>query len=611
LLSGFFKLKHLTMKPIVISILLLFLVSTTAFGQIKIGDNPENIDPSSVLELESTSRVLVITRVSTAEMEAITPQRGGVVYNTDTQCVHYFNGTAWINLCEGEELNLTNDPIINTVRTISIVDNGTSINLEVAQNSIRSENIVDGGINGDDIQDNSIGESKLGADSVGASELRQNSVGSSEVVDGSIAPRDMANTIANQILTTDVNGIVIWSDAVNLQGALADEVTITGTGIPGDPLSLANAVQTAISDNTAAIIAETTRATNSEQANSNAIANEETRAVAAEQANIDAIAAETLRATAAETQNATDIASLQTDKEDVINKDDNTSLGTSDDAYPTQNAVKTYVDNELALVAAGSGTTELADQATITGDGSVGNEFTVIDAGITPIKIQPSPTTGQFLNTDAGGNVVWANIPAEETTELADQATITGDGSVGNEFTVTDAGITPIKIQPSPTTGQFLNTDAGGNVVWTNVPDSGTTELADQVTIVGNGQAGTEFTVRDAGITPIKIEPSLTTGQFLRTDAVGNVIWDNIPSSGSTEEADGTTITGVGTNMDPFKIEPGPDGQYLNTTGGVVTWANLPTGTGGTVQVDALTIEGNGSNSSFAPSIYGFPRSNI
>ena len=540
------------MKPIVISILLLFLVSTTAFGQIKIGDNPENIDPSSVLELESTSRVLVITRVSTAEMEAITPQRGGVVYNTDTQCVHYFNGTAWINLCEGEELNLTNDPIINTVRTISIVDNGTSINLEVAQNSIRSENIVDGGINGDDIQDNSIGESKLGADSVGASELRQNSVGSSEVVDGSIAPRDMANTIANQILTTDVNGIVIWSDAVNLQGALADEVTITGTGIPGDPLSLANAVQTAISDNTAAIIAETTRATNSEQANSNAIANEETRAVAAEQANIDAIAAETLRATAAETQNATDIASLQTDKEDVINKDDNTSLGTSDDAYPTQNAVKTYVDNELALVAAGSGTTELADQATITGDGSVGNEFTVIDAGITPIKIQPSPTTGQFLNTDAGGNVVW-----------------------------------------------------------TNVPDSGTTELADQVTIVGNGQAGTEFTVRDAGITPIKIEPSLTTGQFLRTDAVGNVIWDNIPSSGSTEEADGTTITGVGTNMDPFKIEPGPDGQYLNTTGGVVTWANLPTGTGGTVQVDALTIEGNGSNSSFAPSIYGFPRSNI
>lgn len=32
-------------------------------------------------------------------------------------------------------------------------------------------------------------------------------------------------------------------------------------------------------------------------------------------------------------------------KEDVANKSTNTSLGTSDTLYPTQKAVKTYVDN--------------------------------------------------------------------------------------------------------------------------------------------------------------------------------------------------------------------------------------------------------------------------
>lgn len=42
------------------------------------------------------------------------------------------------------------------------------------------------------------------------------------------------------------------------------------------------------------------------------------------------------------TQNALD------DKEDVINKSTDTSLGTSDTLYPTQNAVKTYVDNTVS-----------------------------------------------------------------------------------------------------------------------------------------------------------------------------------------------------------------------------------------------------------------------
>ena len=225
------------MKAIIFFIFFIFLALPPVFGQIKIGDNPQNIDASSVLELESSSKVLVITRVNTLEMEAITPQRGGLVYNTDTECVNYYDGTQWVNLCDAVNFTITNDPIINGRSTIEITESAAGYNLEVAKNSILGDNIIDGGIGPDDIQDNSITQDKLAAESVGSSELRQNAVGSVEIRDGSIAPEDMANTIADQVLTTDENGIVQWEDANDLFDLTFDQLdntlTISRSTTPG------------------------------------------------------------------------------------------------------------------------------------------------------------------------------------------------------------------------------------------------------------------------------------------------------------------------------------------------------------------------------------------
>ena len=80
------------------------LLLTALFGglsltaQVKIGDNPQTIDPGSLLELESTDKALVITRVTDAQMNAINAQQGAVVYNTDGGCIYYFDGAAWICL---------------------------------------------------------------------------------------------------------------------------------------------------------------------------------------------------------------------------------------------------------------------------------------------------------------------------------------------------------------------------------------------------------------------------------------------------------------------------------------------------------------------------------
>ena len=89
------------------STLLLFLVfANIAFAQVKIGDNPELIHANSILELESNNQALVLTRLTDLEMNAITPLKGALVYNTDFNCIYLFQGTTWESLCD------SNTPVV-------------------------------------------------------------------------------------------------------------------------------------------------------------------------------------------------------------------------------------------------------------------------------------------------------------------------------------------------------------------------------------------------------------------------------------------------------------------------------------------------------------------
>src|SRR5690606_2683190 len=126
------------MKTKILSLFFCLLWAMAAQAQIKIGDNPQNIDKSSVLELESTSKVLVITRVTTAQMDLIdTPLAGALVYNTDIGCVHYYNGSDWINICDAVAGSIT----FTSDKTIIITENGNEFDFKVGE--IRGENVVD------------------------------------------------------------------------------------------------------------------------------------------------------------------------------------------------------------------------------------------------------------------------------------------------------------------------------------------------------------------------------------------------------------------------------------------------------------------------------------
>ena len=68
-------------------------------SQVKIGENPNQINSASIVELESTTKAFVLTRVTTAQMLAISPLRGALVYNTEDDCVFYYTGSQWVDLC--------------------------------------------------------------------------------------------------------------------------------------------------------------------------------------------------------------------------------------------------------------------------------------------------------------------------------------------------------------------------------------------------------------------------------------------------------------------------------------------------------------------------------
>ncbi len=213
------------MRKIPVILLLAFFAMPAIYGQIKIGDNPQAISPTSVLELESNDRVLVITRINTAQMDAIIPNQGAMAYNTDTQCIHYYNGVQWINLCNSAGLGFTTDPIVNDVSTIVITDQAGTKNFEVAPNSIGSLQIINGGINGVDIQNGSIGPGKLQNQSVTQEKLSENSVGAFALDNANINLSDFTND-QGFITIADVISTAAGNDIIDNGGAFYDDETL-------------------------------------------------------------------------------------------------------------------------------------------------------------------------------------------------------------------------------------------------------------------------------------------------------------------------------------------------------------------------------------------------
>lgn len=111
--------------------LLVFLILFSAIcvhAQVKIGDNPGTIDAASILELEDTGRGLLVSRMTTAQRDAIiSPPDGLQVYNTTTKTIDVYRNDQW-------ESTTYTDPNDNLVYVYSLDDlpapSGSTITLD-------------------------------------------------------------------------------------------------------------------------------------------------------------------------------------------------------------------------------------------------------------------------------------------------------------------------------------------------------------------------------------------------------------------------------------------------------------------------------------------------
>ncbi|MEC7262820.1 MAG: bZIP transcription factor [Bacteroidota bacterium] len=233
------------MKTYIASLVIGLLMINTLSGQVKIGDNPQNLDPASVLELESNNRVLVITRVTNAQMSTINPLPGAMVYNTDQGCINYFNGTEWINICEALDNSFTvstradsliqvnPNAIDNTITILQSLnpDGSTNYNFEV--NQITGVNIVNSTINGDTkIQTASVTKRLLAPESVSLGKF-ENGTQAGQI----FRYNGTAWTLSNEkTLAITEKDSVIGNEVVG--PTLGGSLELFGAGLDTDPFTL-------------------------------------------------------------------------------------------------------------------------------------------------------------------------------------------------------------------------------------------------------------------------------------------------------------------------------------------------------------------------------------
>lgn len=86
---------------LVFTFFLISVIVINAMGQgVKISTNPGSPNSASMLEIESTDKGLLPPRMTSNQRDLINnPPAGLRIYNIETNCENFYNGTSWMELC--------------------------------------------------------------------------------------------------------------------------------------------------------------------------------------------------------------------------------------------------------------------------------------------------------------------------------------------------------------------------------------------------------------------------------------------------------------------------------------------------------------------------------
>ena len=487
------------MRTYIATLVVVLLMINTLSGQVKIGDNPQNLNAASILELESSSRVLVITRVSDAEMNSISPLRGALVYNTDHDCIHYYDGSQWINICEefdntftvstrADYLSQLNPNALDSTVVITPttnLDGSTNYNFEV--NQITGANIVNSSINADTkIQAASVTGRLLAAKSVSTAKFEDgNNIG--EIFRWNGSQWTLTNETA---LTITEKDSIVGNEVVGPR--VGGSLELFGTGLDSDPLTL-DVLDGGIG--------------NTELAN-------------------DAVTTDKIF-------NGTIITEDMADNAITIAKMADSSVGTAELVDDSVNADKINANVAgTGLVQAGDGSLQV-DVTQFTGDGTLSStDGTILISG--------TPTNSLFedVQVDVANDAITSTKILDgtiATSDLADDAVTSAkiaDGEIVDADVNAAAAIQGTKISPDFGTQNVATT---GTLASGNATITGTLSTTSTATIGANTITATD------GIS----------GQVLTTDGAGNATWQN---TGAVAVQTTSAIDGDGLALTPLDL---------------------------------------------------------
>lgn len=105
------------------ALILLFFSSNTIHAQsMGISNAAITPDPSSILEMRTTEKGILIPRMTTAERDNISsPATGLMLYNTITNQYNFYNGSAWVFWGSAAYLSATSGETLSTISTSDVV----------------------------------------------------------------------------------------------------------------------------------------------------------------------------------------------------------------------------------------------------------------------------------------------------------------------------------------------------------------------------------------------------------------------------------------------------------------------------------------------------------
>ena len=237
-------------------------------------------------------------------------------------------------------------------------------------------------------------------------------------------------------------------------------------------------------------------------------------------------------------------------KEDLTNKSASTALGTSDVLYPTQNAVKTYVDAQVITTGATpDATASITGKIQLTGDlGGTAASPLIANNAITTVKIADANVTDAKIVSVSGskvtGNIAGNAATATSAITVTTNANLTGD--------VTSSGNTTSIAAASLGYGKIQNV-AAQRLLGNKLTTSGSVgEISIGTGLVLDASTGTLSTSDSGGtVTTVSALTLSATGTDITSTVANNtttpVITLNIPSASSASRglltfADWTTF---------------------------------------------------------------------